>query len=266
MTYKLKAIDCEQYSFPTDLKKRNDEASMKEELRLAAAFQKTIMPDKLECEYLNVSIYYQPENIVSGDVYDFSLNRENEAGIFLGDATGHGIVAALMTMMVHIGLDGLPGNLSCDEVLRKMNILIAKRNTGRSIASCFMRISPDGTLKVSHAGSPSIVVLTKQTGELICFDKGGCPLGMFIDEPVMYVEEQYQLQSGDKIITFTDGIPEWRNAERSSFSEDRLYGLLEEVKNLPIEEMNKNIVDAIKKHAAGILNHDDASLLIFEYQ
>lgn len=265
MTYKLKAIDCENFSNHHIANMLYDNDSLEEELRLAASFQKTIMPDSLECDYLKTAIYYQPQNIISGDVYGFSLNREQEAGIFLGDATGHGIIAALMTMMVHIGLDGLPGYLSCDEVLRRMNILIANRHTGRSIASCFMRISPDGTLKVSHAGIPSILVLPKQSNEIVQFDKGGCPLGMFADEPVNYLEEQYQLQSGDKIIAYTDGLAEWRNKDHIPFGEESLLSLFKQLKQYDIEKISRDIVQALEVHANNVTAHDDATLLVFEY-
>lgn len=265
MTYKLKAIDCEHISNNQAVNMLYDSNSLKEEMRLAASFQKTIMPDSLNCDYLKTAIYYQPQNIISGDVYEFSLNREQEAGIFLGDATGHGIVAALMTMMVHIGLDGLPGYLSCDEVLRRMNVLIANRHSGRSIASCFMRISPDGTLKISHAGIPSILVLPKNSDEIIQFDKGGCPLGMFSDEPVAYLEEQYQLQSGDKIIAYTDGLTEWRNNEYIPYGEEKLFSALKNSKDNDVEKIVHDVIHAIETYSQNTPSHDDTTLLVFEY-
>ena len=84
---------------------------MEEELRLAAEFQRAILPSIIDLPYLRTAIIFEPYLQVSGDVYDFLLNREQELGVFLGDATGHGVAAALMTMMVHLGLDSIRRDL-----------------------------------------------------------------------------------------------------------------------------------------------------------
>ena len=101
------------------------EPSYQNDLLLAADFQRAVLPQIIDVDYLDVNLIYKPYDSVSGDVYDFILNRERELAIFVGDATGHGISAALMTMMVHIAIDSLKANLSTDESLRKLNRLIA---------------------------------------------------------------------------------------------------------------------------------------------
>ena len=71
---------------------------MQQELCMAAEFQRAVLPGPVDLSYLNIAILYRPCAEVSGDVYDFQQNREGELAIFLGDATGHGIAAALLTM------------------------------------------------------------------------------------------------------------------------------------------------------------------------
>jgi serine phosphatase RsbU (regulator of sigma subunit) len=110
---------------------------IQQELGMAADFQRAVLPEVVNLPYLDVCINYRPYAQASGDVYDFPQNREGELSMFLGDATGHGIAAALMRMMIHIGLDGIRRDLSTDESVRILNRLIALRETGRSVSAYF---------------------------------------------------------------------------------------------------------------------------------
>jgi sigma-B regulation protein RsbU (phosphoserine phosphatase) len=67
---------------------------MESELELAGAFQRAVLPAMDSVPYLQQAICYEPCEPVSGDVYDFTLNRERELGIFVGDDTGHRVGAA----------------------------------------------------------------------------------------------------------------------------------------------------------------------------
>jgi len=242
------------------------EQTYQNDLKLAADFQQTVLPEIVEVDYLDIALTYKPYDLVSGDVYDFMLNREKELAIFIGDATGHGISAALMTMMVHIAIDSLTPNLATDKSIRKLNQLISSRNTGRSVTSVLFRIRPDGLMNVTHAGHPSLIVVPNDNSELVSFKEAGCPLGLFIDEPVKYIEETYQLKSGDKIIAYTDGLTEWRNELKEAYGLDRL---LETIKNNRSFDCN-NLVQAIYNDAELFSNHqlnsDDLTILISEYK
>ena len=159
-------------------------AHLVEELRMAVEFQRVVLPKPPTVDFLRMDVSYRRCDGVSGDVYDFVLSRESEVGVFVGDATGHGVVAAFMTMMVHLALDGLRPDLATDEVLRRLNTLLATRRTGRSISAVFFRVAPDGLLSVTHAGHPSLLVIPSNGGNVISFTEGGCALGMFEEETV----------------------------------------------------------------------------------
>ncbi len=240
--------------------------SLQNDLKLAADFQQTVLPEIIDVDYLDIALIYKPYDMVSGDVYDFILNRERELAIFIGDATGHGISAALMTMMVHIAIDSLTPNLSTDNSIRKLNQLIASRKTGRSVSSVLFRISPNGLMKVTHAGHPSIIVVPNNGSELISFKEAGCPLGLFIEEPVKYIEESYQLESGDKIITYTDGLTEWRNTAKESYGLDRLLSLINHNRSLDCDTLVDRIYNDAAQFSNQQRNSDDLTLLVSEYK
>lgn len=239
---------------------------MQQELELAAEFQQAVLPDPVKLPFLQCSVLYRPYAEVSGDVYDFLQNREGELAIFVGDATGHGIAAALMTMMVHIGLEGIRRNLATDESLRKLNQLIATRNTGRSVSAVFFRISPDGKLAVSHAGHPSLIILPANGDQPVQFEKGGCALGVFEDEPVPYEEEYFQLSPGDKLVAYTDAAIEWSNPEKEVFGLARLLAYLGEKRQQATAEIPGLLLGELQKFSAGQACNDDLTAVIVEYR
>ena len=246
-----------------ELIRQND--LMQQELLMAAEFQRGVLPSPSVLPFLETAIIYKPFAEVSGDVYDFLQNRERELAIFLGDATGHGIAAALMTMMIHIGLEGIRRNLPTHESISKLNKLIASRETGRSISCVFFRITPTGLLTVSHAGHPSLIIIPASGEALVQFDLGGCALGIFENEPVPYEEESYQLNVGDKVLAYTDGVIEWANKEKEIFGLDRLLDVLSKHQNESIDDIPALLLKELEEFTKGEICNDDLTALIIEY-
>lgn len=242
----------------TDVKIEND-------LMTAARLQRAVLPDGPKLPYLSSAIVYRPCGVISGDVYNFQLNREGEISVFLGDATGHGVTAALMTMMVHLSLENFPGNLPTDEILRRLNTMVARHNTGLAIASQLFRLSPGGLLRVAHAGLPSLIILPACGDAPVIFHQGGCPVGMFSEEMVPYVEETRQLRPGDRLLACTDGLIEWQNSDGISFGYERLMQLGNDLRGYSIEHLPKAIMQGVLEFTGEDINHDDVTLLCFEY-
>ncbi len=235
------------------------------ELKMAAEFQQAVLPDATELPYLNIGIVYRPYAEVSGDVYDFLQNREGELAIFLGDATGHGIAAALMTMMIHIGLEGLRRNLPTHESIRKLNKLIAVRETGRSVSAVFFRITPGGHLTLANAGHPSLIIIPADGGPLVQFEKGGCALGVFEDEPVPYEEEHYNLLKGDRAFAYTDAVIEWSNSKKEIFGLQRLLECLDNNRSASVDNISALLLEELEEFSDGQPCNDDLTALVVEY-
>ncbi|MCC7413144.1 MAG: SpoIIE family protein phosphatase, partial [Gammaproteobacteria bacterium] len=89
------------------------------DLRLAAEFQRSLLPELPALPHLDMAVRYRPYAQVSGDVYDFALNREGAVGVLVGDATGHGLTAAFMTMLAQSSLDSIRGDLPTDATLSR---------------------------------------------------------------------------------------------------------------------------------------------------
>ena len=241
--------------------------NLEQDLRLAAEFQRAVLPDQVPVPYLQSEVIYQPHSMVSGDVYNFIQNREQELGIFLGGATGHGIPAALLSMMIHLGLETIRRDLPTNESLRRLNQLLAARQTGLSVTGVYFRITPQGRLTVTHAAHPSLLILpADETREMIHFEKGGCALGIFEEEPVAYEEEEYQLMPGDKIIAYTDGITEWRQQGQVVLDHHGFMDLLLINRHNSLSDLAKNLRKQIDAHQLRGRCDDDLTLVMVEYR
>lgn len=240
---------------------------MKQDLNVAAEFQTAILSAIPTTSFLLCSMKYIPyRGGVSGDVYDLSIDRDGAANIFLGDATGHGVAAVIMTMMAQIGLDSLSGDYSTDEVIRQLNSLFTVREHDMSITAVFMKIAPSGELTVTNAGHPPVIIVPVDSHIPVHLKKGGAPLGMFKEEPTPFVEMKYHLKAGDKVYLYTDGITEWRNPDEEEFGIERLTEFLMQNGDAQIDVTLNGLLSHLTKFAKGGECKDDITLLGFQYQ
>ena len=164
----------------TDSKRKLEKTSaqMRSDLSLAKDFQQTILPHIKAPPYLKIVEKYFPfEDSVSGDIYDMAFTREGDLNVFLGDATGHGIAAAFMTMMTQMALDNIPPHLPTNVIMSQLNTLLNSRETGKSMTGVFLRISPEGVLTSTNAGHPNPIILPSGASKPVLFEGGGMPLG-----------------------------------------------------------------------------------------
>lgn len=238
---------------------------MLDDLRLAACFQRSLLPPVPVLPHLAIAARYRPYRHVSGDLYDFFLSREGDLGVLLGDATGHGLASALLTMLVHSALDNLRRDLPTDAMLARLNALLAERPTGRSVTAVLFRIDPRGGLAVAHAGHPSLVCLPAAGGPPVTFTKGGCALGMFVDPPVAYVEERTVLAPGDTCVAVTDGVLDWRDRGGEPFGTARLLEVLAAHRDLEPEALLDAVLGALTRHGREG-RADDVTLLACRYR
>ena len=262
-------------AYNLDLEKKVQEATktlmvrnqqMQHDLTLAAEFQSAILPSMPATTFLQCSLRYMPfGGGVSGDVYDISINGSGDVNVFLGDATGHGVASAIMTMMAQIGLDSVGGDLPTDEIIRQLNLLFAHREREMSITGLMLRISPRGLLSVSNAGHPPLIVVTHADNEAIYLKKGGIPLGMFKDEVSPFEEVQYTLRSGDRVFAFTDGLTEWAGADGTEYGLERLAEFLATHTEPNLDDTLSNLIRHVQEFAGGKPCGDDLTILGFRY-
>lgn len=251
----------EQKRIQNELEQRARETRI--ELMLAAELQRQILREVKPPPFLAAAHVFRPSSFVSGDVFHAGAAVDGSFLFFLGDATGHGVAAALVTMLVEATLTAMPGGLSPAEMAEQLNArLLSYRLEGMYVSGIFLRIAPDGALAWANAGHPAALVLGR-SGPL-ALESGGPPMGWF--ETPGYESGTARLAPGDKVMLYTDGLTEWVNAKGEQLGAAALARIAMEHAGHSPRAFVDALLSAAEEHAVGSACTDDLSLFVFEYQ
>jgi len=195
-------------SVNTEMNKLHDE------LASAASIQREYMPKKLpEVDGIDMGIVYRPASYVSGDIYDIIELDDEHTGFFLADAVGHGVPAALMTMVITQGLHKVDGKgdhariVQPSEALRRLNNTMTEHAGEQArFATAVYAIHNKRTneITVAGAGHPPSLLVRSDTGGVEQIESDGPLLGVFPD--VEFGQETIAMRPGDVFIIYSDGF------------------------------------------------------------
>lgn len=253
------------------LEKQNEELQklnreMQDDLVLAREVQSATMNFISDLPFLLSAVVFRPYAEVSGDFYDVTVGGTHDSlSLFLGDATGHGVSAALVTMMVKMGLSSLPYDLATDEVLRRLNRMLKSCiPVGRFLTGVYMRITSDGFVTSSNAGHPPLLIVPSDGKETVVFEAHGLPLGIFAHEHVPYEVSSYGLEPGDKLFLYTDGVTECSRA-KEDYGSKRLISFLENHRSLDIKTLLDRLMEELAAFTGEDRFQDDLALIGLQY-
>lgn len=255
---------------------RTEITKIHEELQLAAMVQREFLPKEIPSLYgVNFATLWRPAHYVSGDIYDISRLDEDHIGVFLADAAGHGVPAALMTMVICRALEtkDITGNtyriLPPHEVMARLNEGMIRRQgqSSRFATAVYALINcRTRTMSISGAGHPppKLIHADGTTSEI---ETPGGLLGVFEDETFDQVE--ITLRIDDRMLLFTDGFEQafpdssYDNKEHTyKLPTDRYHGEFEAIAELMDPNMMIEAIDRRLDDQSGSLHQiDDLTLL-----
>ncbi len=190
---------------------RGEMNRLHEELHLAATVQRELLPHRLpEDEFVEFASMYLPATYVSGDLFDARAIDENRIVFFIADAVGHGVPAALITMMLSRGLlnqfaHGARGDISPADCLRGLNCELCHHASGNyrfATAVCGVLDKRDFSVKLAGAGHPPTLLLHR--GKMTSIESQGPLLGVFAEAE--YSDDTVMLEPGATLLLYTDGF------------------------------------------------------------
>jgi serine phosphatase RsbU (regulator of sigma subunit) len=186
---------------------------MHDELLLAAMVQREFLPRELPPVHgVRFAAMWRPSNYVSGDIYDIIRLGPDHVGVFVADASGHGVPAALTTMVICRSLctDEITGDtqriLEPGEVLARLNADMLRRGgpTARFATAVYGLVDCRArTLTLAGAGHPPPLLL-RRDGTTRPMETGGGLLGVFPGEA--YDQIELELRDGDCLLLYSDGF------------------------------------------------------------
>jgi serine phosphatase RsbU (regulator of sigma subunit)/predicted ester cyclase len=204
---------------------------IEQEMRVARRIQQASLPEEVpSLEGWQIAPYYKAAREVGGDFYDFFELEEGRVGVVVGDATGKGIPAALVSEATSNMLRAVAqalGSSSPGEVLERVNQTLLARIPPNMFVTCFYAIlNPmSGHLSYANAGH-DLPYLRHHNGEAEELRARGMPLGLM---PGMgYEEKETILQAGESVLFYSDGLVEAHDPDGEMFGFPRLRALVAE--------------------------------------
>src|SRR5215218_9721381 len=202
--------------------------STEQELRLARSIQRASLPEEVPTlEGWQISPFYRPAREVGGDFYDFFELEDGRLGIVVGDATGHGVPAALVMASARSMLRAVAqASDSPGEALRRVNGPLATDIPPNMFVTCFYAILDPESGSLTYANAGHDLPYLHRDGAAEELRATGMPLGLM---PGMgYEEKETILEGGASALFYSDGLVEAHNPEGEMFGFPRLRTLLAE--------------------------------------
>ncbi len=241
-----------------------EKARMDEELRIASQIQQSLLPQARKnvgfCEAMGASI---PCRAIGGDFFEYLDRPDGSFGFALGDVSGKGPPAALLTAVLQGIFAGQAFALvEPGEMLSRVNRALLSRGVEARFATIFFGvITQDGRLTYCNAGHNPPLLLTG--GGVRKLETGGMIVGLF--PHATYDQETVQLSTGDLLTVFSDGVSEALSAAGEEFGEDRIRSAMTAANRESTEAALQALLASVKQFAHGAVQSDDVTAMVVKY-
>lgn len=247
------------------LSEATQQASVKKELEVASAVQRLLLPseDVLDRPGLRIAGFFRPAAECSGDwwsVYDLPDGRTLP---LIGDVTGHGISSAIITGAAKAACDVacmLREHLGAEELLRILNTTIHATGRKQLMMTCGVGCFDRGGRRVQIASAGHQFPYLIRAGALRPLVAHGQPLGAAPDST--YAGTSVDLEVGDLIVWFTDGVIECESPTGEQFSERRLRAVCQRAASGGSVAVRDAVVEAVDAFRGSAAQGDDVTLMV----
>jgi len=268
-----------------------EQERMQEELDRARQIQLAILPETPSIEGFEIASFCEPATEVGGDYYDFvplppvqegqveldgrfggttpeqqlGTPPAQQLGFAIGDATGHGMPAALLVNMAHGCLHATTRKgASVEEVMESMNAMVysvSARERLMKMTFAYSIINPhERHLQFSNAGHLPPYHYAAATDTLRIVEHGDFPLG--VRQSITYTTQTVPIAPGDRLIYFSDGFIEAFNEAGELYGFERFEASIQRHIREPVEEMLKLMLTDVQSYCQDAPQEDDMTLVI----
>jgi serine phosphatase RsbU (regulator of sigma subunit) len=250
--------------FPSFLRGRQ----LAQQMRLARDVQQALLPAAFPAGFeVDIAGTCIPAWDVGGDYYDAFRDGSGNLVLVVADVAGKGVAAGLLTAMVH-GAVQAASHTPVDEpavLIDEINELLCGRSAGNRYATMFWARfdSRDRSCRYVNAGHlpPLVVPGDPASGFAVRrLEAGGPVVGLLPGAP--YESATIQLQPGDVLVVYSDGLTEAENAQGDEFGDDRLISAVEEGRRGTADEILQHVLSAARRFVGRQPFRDDLTLLV----
>lgn len=230
------------------------------DIKFAEKIQRKILPKKGLYKNIKIDHIYKPSEMLSGDIFDVFYIDEDKIGIYICDVAGHGITASMMTMFVRQTMRSIKDYIMRPSVaLTELHKRFSALDLGMDkYFTIFYGVFDTNNNKFiyANAGHNCIPIKYNSKGVELLKIKG-YPISLILNE-IYYKENEIILSEEDKVLFYTDGISEVRDANGIEFGVDRIIDIIK----TDNENVLDNIINSVEKFRWGEQKDDYAMLLM----
>ena len=244
------------------LQRDREYSELQQELDLARRIQLSILPSAFPpSQSFRVAAKYVPMTSVAGDLYDFLIANDKQAGLLIADVSGHGVPAALIASMVKMAATSQRTQASDPAALLSgMNAALCGNTQGQYVTAAYVYLDAESNaLHYSAAGHPAMLLL--RDGTVTEISENGMLLAAV--DTANYESKSLPLKPGDRLLLYTDGLVEARNNEGQLFGDQSLSRILKDTRHLSSLEAVDHLLEVVQRWAK--TQDDDLTVLICDY-
>lgn len=242
---------------------------IQQDLLMASEIQKSIIPPqgKWSLAGSGISLFsvFRPVNLVSGDLYDFFMVDDKHFLITIGDVSGSGVPAALFMGVAHTFMKNYSKGNNAMSIVKNVNMELCRNNSNQYFLTLFLGILnvDEGTFNYCNAGHAPAYNIRKNGKMEILTKTHGLPLGLFRER--IYEDSTIQMNPGDKLVLFTDGVTDQTNEAGERFGEEHFRNIVKLHRNEKPEILAERLMNHIEQFSGKSTHQDDLSLLVFQF-
>ena len=241
-------------------------ARLDHEIEIASQIQRQLLPKTLpNLPDVAVTGSTLSCHSVGGDCFDVIELAGGRHGFFVGDVSGKGISAALLaTLLQGVFFTTAAMDIALAGIFSRVNQYLCERSGEDRYATVFYGIlDKSGRFEYVNAGHVP-PLLRRKTGALEGLGSANFPVGMFAEAE--YQSARVQLDPGDYLVIYTDGVTEASNTRNELYEESRLRSILEGFQGQSVEDLTTAIQAGMKEFTEGAAQSDDVTLLAIQYK
>jgi sigma-B regulation protein RsbU (phosphoserine phosphatase) len=241
-------------------------ARLDHEIEIASQIQQKLLPKTLP-NLPNVAVAGSTIACysVGGDCFDVIELDGNRHGFFVGDVSGKGISAALLaTLLQGVFFKTATMDIPLPGIFSRVNRYLCERSGDDRYATVFYGVlDTTGRFEYVNAGHVPPLI-RRRSGAAEALGSTNFPVGMFPEAD--YESAEVNLEPGEFLVIYTDGVSEAANISAELFEEARLRQIVEEFKGETVEKLAETIRDGVKAFTAGAPQSDDVTILVIGYK
>jgi serine phosphatase RsbU (regulator of sigma subunit) len=239
------------------------------ELEMAREIQLSILPQQTpQLNGLKIAARYIPMSSVAGDFYDFIIVDEKHVGVLVADVSGHGLAAALIASMLQVALASQFANASDPaRVLAGLHQALCGKFQHDFVTAVYVFVDMEKrSMSYAGAGHPPLLLWRTSTQSAVEVVENGLPLGLF--PGATYSVGQIQVEPGDRVVLYTDGILETESPSEKEFGMELFKRFLESNHNLTADLFADSLLDELStwsEHPRERGHQDDITFLTIDF-